>query len=511
MGKPTGFMEFGRELPKKRSVEERRLDYKEIEPIGSEETSKKQAARCMDCGIPFCHNGCPLGNIIPEFNDAVYEENWEYAYQILSSTNNFPEFTGRICPAPCESSCVLGINKPPVAIEFIEKSIIETAFAKGYVKPRIPSKRTGKSVAVVGSGPAGMAAAAQLNYAGHGVTLFERADQIGGLLRYGIPDFKLEKNVVSRRVAVMEEEGVMFKTNVNIGVDITAEELLRDFDAVVLTVGSTEPREIRIPGWKAYHGKGIHAAMEFLSQQNKRVADIERQKDHRGDTYTNGEIYATDKHVVVIGGGDTGSDCVGTSNRHQAKTITQVEVMPIPKYDDKEQPFYSVRDESTPWPNWPLTKRTSTSHEEGCERFWSIAVQEFMGDGEKLTGLRVADITGERTLEDGRKAPITENERVVSCDLALIAAGFVHPQQELIEHFGIETDLRKNIKAVENSYATSVEKVFAAGDCRRGQSLVVWAISEGREAARKVDEFLMGESMLEAKEMGMLNPEFAHA
>lgn len=511
MGKPTGFIEFGRELPAKRSVEERRLDYKEIEPIGSEENAKTQAARCMDCGIPFCHNGCPLGNIIPEFNDAVYEGNWEYAYQILSSTNNFPEFTGRICPAPCESSCVLGINKPPVAIEFVEKSIIETAYEKGYVKPRIPSKRTGKKVAVIGSGPAGLAAAAQLNYAGHWVTLFERADQIGGLLRYGIPDFKLEKTVVSRRVEVMEAEGVTFKTNINVGVDITAEDLLRDFDAVILTIGSTEPRNIIIPGWQTYYGRGVHAAMEFLSQQNKRVSNIDRVKDHRGDEYKNGEIWATDKHVVVIGGGDTGSDCVGTSNRHKAQTVTQVEVMPAPKYDDKSQPFYKVRDEKTPWPNWPLTKRTSTSHEEGCERFWAIAVQEFIGDGEKLTGLRIADITGERTLEDGRKAPITENERVVPCNLALIAAGFVHPQQGLIEQFGIETDLRKNIKATENSYATSVDKVFAAGDCRRGQSLVVWAISEGREAARKVDEYLMGESMLDAKEVGLFNPAFSHA
>jgi len=511
MGKPTGFIEYGRELPSKRSVEERRLDYKEIELLGTTDDAKKQAARCMDCGIPFCHNGCPLGNIIPEFNDAVYEENWEYAYQILTSTNNFPEFTGRICPAPCEASCVLGINKPPVAIEYVEKSIIETAYAKGYVKPRIPAKRTGKKVAVIGSGPAGLAAAAQLNYAGHLVTVFERADQVGGLLRYGIPDFKLEKTVVARRAAVMAEEGVEFKTSVNIGVDIKADDILREFDAVVLAIGSTEPREIRIPGWDKYIGKGVHPAMEFLSQQNKRVSGIEREVDHRGDKYANGEILATEKHVVVIGGGDTGSDCVGTSNRHKAATVTQVEVMPAPKYDDKLQPFYKVRDEKTPWPQWPLTKRTSTSHEEGCDRFWAIAVQEFIGDGEKLTGLRIADITGERTLEDGRKAPITENERVVNCDLALIAAGFVHPQQYLLEQFGVETDFRKNIKAAENSYATSVDKVFAAGDCRRGQSLVVWAISEGREAARKVDEFLMGESMLEAKEVGMFNPVFSHA
>lgn len=511
MGKPTGFIEFGRELPTKRSVEERRLDYKEIEPIGTETQTKTQAARCMDCGIPFCHNGCPLGNIIPEFNDAVYEGNWEYAYQILSSTNNFPEFTGRICPAPCEASCVLGINKPPVAIEFIEKSIIETAYQKGYIKPNIPPKRTGKKVAIIGSGPAGLAAAAQLNKAGHAVTVFERADQIGGLLRYGIPDFKLEKWVVQRRVELMKEEGVEFCTNAHVGVNVHVEELMHSFDAILLAVGSTEPRAITIPGWSEYFGKGVHPAMEFLSQQNKRVSGIERQKDHRGDDYQNGELWATNKHVVVIGGGDTGSDCVGTSNRHQAKSVTQVEVMPAPKYDDKSQPFYTVRDETTPWPNWPLTKRTSTSHEEGCDRFWSIAVQEFVGDGTKLTHLRIGDIVGERTLEDGRKSPIIENERLVSCDLALIAAGFVHPQQGLVEAFGIDTDSRKNIRATATDYQTSKDKIFAAGDCRRGQSLVVWAISEGREAARKIDEYLMGESMLEAKEVGMFNPSFAHA
>ncbi|MFN4147219.1 MAG: glutamate synthase subunit beta [Runella sp.] len=511
MGKPTGFIEYDRQLPSKRSVEERRLDYKEIEPIGSQEDSKKQAARCMDCGIPFCHHGCPLGNIIPEFNDAVYENNWEYAYQLLSSTNNFPEFTGRICPAPCEASCVLGINKPPVTIEYIEKSIIETAYNNGYVKPRKPTRRTGKKVAIVGSGPAGLAAAAQLNYAGHEVTVFERADQIGGLLRYGIPDFKLEKWVIDRRITLMEEEGVVFKTNVHIGYDLKADDLLRDFDAIVLAIGSTEPRQIIIQGWQQYLGKGIYPAMEFLSQQNKRVANIEPVIDHRGEPYKNGQIWATDKHVVVIGGGDTGSDCVGTSNRHQAKSITQVEVMPAPKYDDKKQPFYKVRDERSPWPLWPITMRTSTSHEEGCERLFSIAVQEFVGDGEKLTHLRIADIVGERTLEDGRRVPITENERLLPCDLALIAAGFLHPQQALIEQFGLKTDSRKNIKADENNYATSHEKVFAAGDCRRGQSLVVWAISEGREAARKVDEALMGESLLEAKEVGMFNPAFAHA
>ncbi len=504
MGKPTGFLEFDREMPAKRPVAERVNDYKEIEAPASTERSQKQAARCMDCGTPFCHSGCPLGNIIPEFNDAVYEGNWAYAYQILASTNNFPEFTGRICPAPCEASCVLGINKPPVAIEFIEKSIIEYAFQNGLVKPQVPSKRTEKKIAVVGSGPAGMAAAVQLNKAGHWVTVFERADQIGGLVRYGIPDFKLEKWTVDRRVDVMEAEGIVFKTNTNIGKDLKVASVLADFDAIVLAVGSTEPRAIQIPGWDKYIGNGIYPAMEFLSQQNKRVSNTDRTADHQGEVYKNGEILATDKHVFVIGGGDTGSDCVGTSNRHKAATITQVEVMPRPKFDDKTQPYYKFRDESSPWPAWPVTKRTTTSHEEGADRHWSVDVQAFLGDGHKLTGLQIGDIA--MKWEDGKVVRHTENIREVPCDLALIAAGFVHPQQQLVELFELETDERKNIKAVD--YQTSNEKIFAAGDCRRGQSLVVWAISEGRECARKVDEFLMGESLLEAKALSMINPQF---
>lgn len=492
MGKPTGFLEVTRETPKKRLVSERVNDYKEIDIDLPKDKVEAQASRCMDCGTPFCHNGCPLGNIIPEFNDAVYEQNWGYAYEILSSTNNFPEFTGRICPAPCESSCVLGINKPPVAIEYIEKSIIEFAFGNGLVKPNIPEKRTGKTVAVVGSGPAGLAAAAQLNKAGHTVTVLERADEIGGLLRYGIPDFKLEKTVVKRRVELMEQEGVIFKTNVNVGVDIKGEALIEDYDLVLLAGGSTIPRVLGIPGSDL---KGIFPAMEFLSQQNKRVAGIERVVDHRGAKYEHGEILATDKNVIVIGGGDTGSDCVGTSNRHKAKSVTQVEVMPMPPKE---------RAEHTPWPNWPMMLRTSTSHEEGADRHWSIAVKEFVGDADgKLKGIKIADIALE--VVNGKANQVHQNEREIPCELALIAAGFLHPQREglltQLQEKGLEFDERGNVKA--HNYQTEIENVFVAGDMRRGQSLVVWAISEGREAARAADIYLMGTSNLEAKAVSM--------
>ena len=502
MGKPTGFLEFERELPKKRPVAERLKDYQEIEAAPSDAISKQQAARCMDCGIPFCHNGCPLGNIIPEFNDAVYDSNWGLAYEILTSTNNFPEFTGRICPAPCEASCVLGINKPAVAIEFIEKSIIEKAFELGLVKPKFPKNKTGKKIAVVGSGPAGLAASNQLNQAGHDVVLIERADKIGGLLRYGIPDFKLDKRVIDRRLEVMQEEGVEFRTNVNVGVDIKADDLLNEFDAVILTMGSTVPRDVKIEG---RHLKGVHFAMEFLSQQNKRVAGIEPVVDHKGAQYTNGQILATDKHVVVIGGGDTGSDCVGTSGRHGAKSITQIELMPIPPKD---------RDTSTPWPNWPMMLRTSTSHEEGCDRHWSINTKEFVGDAEgNLKFLKIVDLDWQKDAETGRMQmkEVAGSERKIPCELAFLAAGFLHPQQEgILNDLGLEYDDRGNIKT--NGYqSTTNSKVFAAGDCRRGQSLVVWAISEGREAARAVDEYLMGESFLEAKAVSMLSPQFANA
>ena len=493
MGKPTGFLEFTRELPKKRDPQQRIHDYKEIEVPFSEQDSGRQAARCMDCGTPFCHSGCPLGNIIPEFNDAVYEQNWAYAYEILASTNNFPEFTGRICPAPCEASCVLGINKPPVAIEFIEKSIAEVAFERGYVTPKPPKERTGKQVAVVGSGPAGLAAAAQLNKAGHTVTVFERADQIGGLLRYGIPDFKLEKWTIDRRLAVMEAEGITFKTGVNVGKDLRANDLLEQFDLVMLTGGSTVPRDLPIPGRDL---KGIYPAMEFLSQQNKRNANLPVEVDHQGADYGDGELLATDKNVVVIGGGDTGSDCVGTSNRHGAASVTQIELMPMPPKD---------RAENTPWPNWPMMLRTSTSHEEGCDRHWSINTKEFIGDENgNLKALRIVDLTWKN--ENGRMqmVELPGSERDVPCELALLAAGFLHPQHNgLLDDLGVEYDERGNVRAT-NYQTTTNPKVFSAGDMRRGQSLVVWAISEGREAARAADCYLMGESLLEAKAVSMI-------
>ncbi|WP_018621432.1 glutamate synthase subunit beta [Spirosoma luteum] len=496
MGKPTGFLEFARELPKKRDPQQRVHDYKEIEVQFTPQDTQRQAARCMDCGTPFCHSGCPLGNIIPEFNDAVYEQNWAYAYEILASTNNFPEFTGRICPAPCEASCVLGINKPPVAIEFIEKSIAEEAFKQGYVTPIIPKERTGKRVAIVGSGPAGLAAAAQMNKAGHSVTVFERADQIGGLLRYGIPDFKLEKWTIDRRLAVMEAEGIIFKPGVNVGKDLKANDLLNDFDLIMLTGGSTVPRDLPIPGRDL---KGIYPAMQFLSQQNKRNAELPVAVDHQGESYTDGDILATGKNVVVIGGGDTGSDCVGTSNRHEAASVTQIELMPMPPQD---------RAESTPWPNWPMMLRTSTSHEEGCERQWSINTKEFIGDENgNLKALRLVDLTWENKNGRMQMVELPGSERDVPCELALLAAGFLHPQHNgLLDDLNVEYDERGNVKTVKYQTTTN-PKVFAAGDLRRGQSLVVWAISEGREAARAADCYLMGETMLEAKAVSMISVE----
>lgn len=486
MGKPTGFLEFNRELPQKRAPQERTNDYKEIDKHHAPDHTVKQAARCMDCGIPFCHSGCPLGNNIPEFNDAVYHENWRQAYEILISTNNFPEFTGRICPAPCEASCVLGINKPAVAIEHIEKSIIEKAFEDGIVKPNIPTSRTGKKVAVVGSGPAGLAAAAQLNAAGHTVTVFERADEVGGLLRYGIPDFKLEKKVVERRVRLMEVEGITFQTNANVGVNVPVQQLRDEFDAIVLSGGSTMPRDLPIPGRNL---KGVEFAMDFLTQQNRRVS---------GKAVTEKEILANDKHVVVIGGGDTGSDCVGTSNRHGAASVTQIEIMPKPPVG---------RTDSMPWPNWPMILRTSTSHEEGCERQWSIVTKEFIGNEQgEVTGLKIVEVEW-KPGQAGKPSTFVEvagTERVLPCDLALLAMGFLHPQhQGMLDQLGVQYDERGNVKCT--NYKTSVEYIFSAGDMRRGQSLVVWAISEGREAARAVDECLMGLTALEAKEEGILS------
>lgn len=483
MGKPTGFQEFNRELPTKVSATERVKNYNEFVNLYTDEKLNQQSARCMNCGIPFCHSGCPLGNIIPEFNDAVYRKNWEEAYHILSSTNNFPEFTGRICPAPCESACVLGINKPAVAIEEIEKHIIEIAYQKNLVKPTAPLVKSGKKVAVIGSGPAGLAAAAQLVKAGHAVTVYERDDKPGGLLRYGIPDFKLEKNVVERRIEVMEKDGIVFKLNSEVGVNVAADELLRNNDAVVLAGGSTVPRNLPIPGREL---KGIHFAMDFLKQQNKRVSNISVDAD---------DILATGKDVVVIGGGDTGSDCVGTSNRQGAKSIKQFEVMYQPP---------AQRTQHMPWPTYPMILKTTSSHEEGAERFWGVNTLEFLGDEKgNLRALKVVDVSWE---QDVMGRPLKFNtvegsEREIPCQRVFLAMGFLYPQPTgLLAQLGVELDERKNVKAKEGVYRTNVSKVFAAGDMRRGQSLVVWAISEGRETARKVDEFLMGHSLLESKD-----------
>jgi glutamate synthase (NADPH/NADH) small chain len=487
MGKPTGFLEYTREMPAKRPAQERLNDYKEFIDKYPEQKLNQQAARCMNCGVPFCHSGCPLGNIIPEFNDAVYRQNWQEAYDILSSTNNFPEFTGRICPAPCESACVLGINQPPVAIEEIEKHIIEIAFEKGFVKAKGPKLRTGKKVAVVGSGPAGLAAAAQLNYAGHQVTVFERDDAPGGLLRYGIPDFKLEKWVIDRRIKLMEEEGVVFKCNANVGVNIGINDLLREYHSIVLAGGSTIPRDLAVPGREL---KGVHFAMDFLSQQNKRVS---------GSRFNSEEILASGKNVVVIGGGDTGSDCVGTSNRQSARSVTQFELMPMPPKD---------RTQHMPWPSYPMVLKTSSSHEEGCERQWAVATKAFLGDEKgNLRALNIVDLEW-KLGEDGRPAQFVEiagSEREIPCQLALLAMGFVHPQHEgVVNELGLELDNRGNVKATEKAYQTSIPKIFTAGDMRRGQSLVVWAISEGRECARKVDEHLMGQSLLETRDTSII-------
>ena len=483
MGKITGFKEYGRELPQKIAPSKRVQNYNEFVSLYSEADLNKQSARCMNCGIPFCHSGCPLGNVIPEFNDAVYNAKWEEAYDILTSTNNFPEFTGRICPAPCEAACVLGINKPPVTIEEIEKHIIEIAYSKGYVKPVSPGLRSGKTVAIVGSGPAGMAAAAQLNKAGHLVTVFERDDLPGGLLRYGIPDFKLEKSVVDRRIAIMQEEGVVFRCNTEVGKDIDARDLLDQFDAVILSGGSTVPRDLPILGRNL---KGIHFAMDFLKQQNKAVSNIR---------FSDEAILATGKDVVVIGGGDTGSDCVGTSNRQQANSIQQFEFLIQPP---------AGRTEAMPWPTYPMILKTTSSHEEGCERVWAINTKEFIGDKDgNLKALKVTDVLWETDRYGRPVKPVIleETEREIPAQLVLLAMGFVHPQYNgMLEQLGVELDERGNVKATEEEFSTSVEKVFTAGDMRRGQSLVVWAISEGREAARKVDEYLMGYSALPSKD-----------
>ncbi len=482
MGKPTGFLEYERTLPQKDTVESRKQNYQEFVHSYSDDQLNNQAARCMNCGIPFCHSGCPLGNVIPEFNDAVYDARWEEAYNILVSTNNFPEFTGRICPAPCEAACVLGINKSPVAIEEIEKHIIEIAFKNNFVKPNKNFIKTGKSVAVIGGGPAGLAAAAQLNKAGHDVVLYERDDKVGGLLRYGIPDFKLDKSIIDRRVAVMEQSGVVFRTNAEVGVNVPTSEL-QAYDAIVLAGGSTIPRNLPIPGREL---KGVHYAMEFLKQQNKRVGNSPIEVE---------EIHAAGKNVLVIGGGDTGSDCVGTSNRHGANSVTQFELMPQPPKE---------RTVAMPWPTYPMLLKTTTSHEEGCQRHWSVSTKAFLGDEKgHVRAALVVDLEWE-TDAFGRPTKFKEvegSERELPCELVTLAMGFLHPQHEgLLQQLGVKLNERGNVDATETDYKASADKVFVAGDMRRGQSLVVWAISEGRECARKVDEFLMGYSELERKD-----------
>ena len=479
MGKVTGFLEIEREIPARRPVAERLKDWRELEGKLPEDKLRDQGARCMDCGIPFCHKGCPLGNIIPDWNDLVYRDRWEDAIHRLHSTNNFPEFTGRVCPAPCEEACVLNINNNPVTIKQIEKTIIDHAWKHEFVAPNPPPAKTGKKVAVIGSGPAGLACAQQLARAGHDVTVLERSDRIGGLLRYGIPDFKMEKDLIDRRMAQMEAEGVTFRTSVSVGTDVTADQLRAEYDAVVIAAGATQSRDLPVPGREL---KGIHYAMEFLPQQNKVVA---------GDR-VEGQIRADGKKVIILGGGDTGSDCLGTSNRHGAASVHQFELLP--------QPPASRTEDVAPWPYWPMILRTSSSHEEGVIRDFSINTKKFSGDAngnvKKLHGIRL-----EWQKQPGGAPPkmveIPGSEFEIECDLVLLALGFLGPEKPLLEQFGVALDARGNVVA-DADYASSVPGVFACGDARRGQSLVVWAIWEGREAARGVDKFLMGETALPA-------------
>ncbi len=486
MGKITGFMEYERVEEGYKPVTERVKHYKEFVVGLDDAQANKQAARCMDCGTPFCNNGCPVNNIIPDFNDLVYSGNWKAAIDTLHSTNNFPEFTGRICPAPCEAACTLNVNDEAVGIKSIEHAIIDRAWAEGWVLAKPAKHKTGKKVAVVGSGPAGMAAAQQLARVGHDVTLFEKNDRIGGLLRYGIPDFKMEKSHIDRRVDQMVKEGVTIRTGVMVGElpkgskvtnwakeTISPAQLQKDFDAVLLTGGAEQSRDLPVPGRDL---DGIHFAMEFLPQQNKVNA---------GDKLK-GQLRADGKHVIVIGGGDTGSDCVGTSNRHGAASVTQFEVMPQPP-EEENRPMT--------WPYWPLKLRTSSSHEEGCERVFAISTKEFIGEKGKVTGLKTVQVEW----KDGKMVEVAGSEKVLKADLVLLAMGFTNPVATILEGFGVDKDARGNAKATtdfDGGYATNVPKVFAAGDIRRGQSLVVWAIREGRQAARSVDEFLMGFSDL---------------
>ncbi|MBX3028428.1 glutamate synthase subunit beta [bacterium] len=477
MGKITGFLEIERALPPRRPVAERLRDWRELEGKLDDASLQAQGARCMDCGIPFCHKGCPLGNLIPDWNDLIYRGRWRAAIDRLHSTNNFPEFTGRVCPAPCEEACVLNINNDPVTIKQIEKQTIDHALKDGWVVPQAPPQRTGKSVAVVGSGPAGLACAQQLARAGHLVTVFERADRIGGLLRYGIPDFKMEKHLIDFRMRQMEAEGVTFKAGVNVGVDVTSADLKAEFDAVVLATGATRPRDLPVPGREL---DGIHFAMEFLPQQNKVVA---------GDRIHD-QILATGKHVIILGGGDTGSDCLGTSNRHGALSVHQFELLPQPP---------QARTPDMPWPYWPMILRTSSSHEEGVVRDWSINTKAFHGTGGRVTELeavRLEWVTGENGRPQMKEVPGSAFR--LKADLVLLALGFLGPEHDgPVRELGLKTDERSNVAADER-YMTSAPGVFACGDARRGQSLVVWAIWEGRECARGVDEFLMGRTDLPA-------------
>ncbi|HEY8889147.1 MAG TPA: glutamate synthase subunit beta [Clostridium sp.] len=476
MGKLHGFTEFKRETAKKRPVKDRINDSKELFVKFPTEKLREQGARCMECGVPFCNWGCPLGNLIPDWNDMVYKNKWEKAYNRLTLTNNFPEFTGRICPAPCEGSCTLGVNRNPIAIKEIELNIIETAFSEGWTKPLEPRVRTGKKVAVVGSGPSGLATAAQLNSVGHDVTVFERADEIGGLLRYGIPDFKLDKSIVERRVTFMKEEGVNFKTNVNVGVDYPTEDLLSEFDAVALTGGSTIPRDLKVEGREL---KGVHYAMDYLRQQNRRVSGKEIDEE---------EITAKDKVVLVLGGGDTGSDCIGTAIRQGAKSVYQFEIMPKPPVD---------RDATMPWPSFPRTLKTTTSHEEGCNRDWNVTTRKFTGEDSKVNTLHASKVEWTPNGKGGQQmSEIPGSEFELKVDLVILAMGFLHPQHEgMLTDLGLDFDGRGNVIVDENSM-TKIQGVFAAGDMKRGQSLVVWAIYEGRSVTKNIDKYLMGETSL---------------
>jgi glutamate synthase (NADPH/NADH) small chain len=481
MGKITGFLEIERQDRPYEKPEERIYNYREfVHNLPAPQVSQ-QAARCMDCGIPFCHQGCPVNNLIPDWNNLVYRDQWRAASETLHSTNNFPEFTGRICPAPCEASCTLNIIDNPVTIKTIECQIVDRAWEEGWIQPVMAARKTGKTVAVVGSGPAGMAAAQQLARAGHSVTLFEKADRIGGLLRYGIPDFKMEKHHIDRRMRQMEAEGVVFRTNVEVGITVSMDMLLADYDAVVLSGGAEAPRDLPIPGREL---DGIHFAMDFLTQQNKRVAG-----DPESKAAPNGTLSAKGKHVVVIGGGDTGSDCIGTSNRHGAASVTQFEIMPQPPVKENKMLV---------WPDWPLKMRTSSSHQEGCERDWSVQTKRAIGENGKITALECVRVDWQ--LGDGGQMKLVEvpgSEFTLKADLVLLAMGFVGPRKQgLVEQAGVELDARGNVKAPLTTYQTSKPKIFSCGDMRRGQSLVVWAIREGRQCARGVDEFLMGSSEL---------------